>query len=686
MNDQGNSEIVESIPTGAGLNQGNSSSDPKNFVISGSTLYFTANDGYNGRELWRVTPSGRVEMVEDSLPGGGIGRGGAASIDAFADSQSFADVHGVLYFAANDGQNGVELWRINDQGLAEMVEDASPGGGIAAGAASSSPSQLTVAGGTLYFAANSGLELWRVNPTGIAERVVNAPNSPRFTMTPPSRNNATPRIFESQGTIYFVANGQSVGTELWRINKQGQAELVEDETPGGGIAPGSASALFSDDGFGMFTYAEVNRALYISASFRIYRIDSDGIARWVKDTAPGQSISQTSNIRPSEFAVAGNELYFRADERGAETELWKVNTLGLLEKVLDPTSSGGNRSFSFPTGMVNVNNSLYFSSGNHLWRILPQSAPKPIDDASAENGILSNVYFCGSAPIPATPLPVVFENDVYFCSAGIIHRVGTSGIAELVETADGGLPLRFRGSQFPPLTIVQDTLYLVGDDGIQGTQLWRLNQNGKAEMVEVVDSNGQILTNSDLGPRQMKAFAEGLYFSASTFQAGTELWRLSQRSSPDAILLSSHSIPENSRIGALIGALTAVDANAEDTHVFSFAAGTGDSDNGSFQLRGNQLFVGALFNYEAKAAYSIRVRATDSSGLSVERQFQIDITDVVLAGDVDGDEVVSFRDFALLRASFGRQGATLQQGDLDGDGDVDIADFAILRANFGRRA
>jgi len=64
----------------------------------------------------------------------------------------------LLYFAATDGEHGVELWR--SDGTAEgtvMVQDFQPG------PAPSNPEQLTAADGTLYFTADDGVhghELW----------------------------------------------------------------------------------------------------------------------------------------------------------------------------------------------------------------------------------------------------------------------------------------------------------------------------------------------------------------------------------------------------------------------------------------------------------------------------------------------------------------------------------------------
>ena len=56
-----------------------------------------------------------------------------------------------------------------------------------------------------------------------------------------------------------------------------------------------------------------------------------------------------------------------------------------------------------------------------------------------------------------------------------------------------------------------------------------------------------------------------------------------------------------------------------------------------------------------------------------------------LPGDVNGDEKVNIRDFALLRNNFGQSSKQRYEGDLTGDGKVDMADFSELRENFGKK-
>jgi large repetitive protein len=96
---------------------------------------------------------------------------------------------------------------------------------------------------------------------------------------------------------------------------------------------------------------------------------------------------------------------------------------------------------------------------------------------------------------------------------------------------------------------------------------------------------------------------------------------------PTDIALSNASVNENQAVGTGIGTLSATDPDSGDTHTFSLVAGAGDDDNGSFQIDGATLETNAIFNFETKSSYSIRVRVTDSGSLTFEEQFTVSILD-----------------------------------------------------------
>jgi ELWxxDGT repeat protein len=80
-----------------------------------------------------------------------------------------------LYFRANDGTNGTELWKSDGTATGTvMVKDIQPG------SPSSSPSNLTVVGSKLFFSADDGAngnELWWLGAAQVAPQTPSSPVS-----------------------------------------------------------------------------------------------------------------------------------------------------------------------------------------------------------------------------------------------------------------------------------------------------------------------------------------------------------------------------------------------------------------------------------------------------------------------------------------------------------------------------
>ena len=132
-------------------------------INANGTLFFSANDGTNGTELWKSdgTDAGTTQ-VKDINPGAASSFPGN---DQYLNPESpFAAVGGTVFFRADDGTNGFELWKSDgtDAGTTRISD-------INAGAPGTQIYSLTNVGGTVFFsAADNGtinFELWKSNGT-----------------------------------------------------------------------------------------------------------------------------------------------------------------------------------------------------------------------------------------------------------------------------------------------------------------------------------------------------------------------------------------------------------------------------------------------------------------------------------------------------------------------------------------
>jgi len=91
---------------------------------------------------------------------------------------------------------------------------------------------------------------------------------------------------------------------------------------------------------------------------------------------------------------------------------------------------------------------------------------------------------------------------------------------------------------------------------------------------------------------------------------------------------SSATIPENSGANALVSMLDAKDADPSSSFVFTLVPGAGDTNNSDFTIVEGNLRAINSFDFEVKSSYSVRVRATDESGLFVEKALTINVADL----------------------------------------------------------
>jgi hypothetical protein len=98
---------------------------------------------------------------------------------------------------------------------------------------------------------------------------------------------------------------------------------------------------------------------------------------------------------------------------------------------------------------------------------------------------------------------------------------------------------------------------------------------------------------------------------------------------PQSAALATAPVPENNAPGAVVGTLSGVSPSSFGPVTYTLVDGDGGKDNAAFEIVGNELRARESFNFEVKNRYSVRIRFTNATGVSIDRVFAVDVANVV---------------------------------------------------------
>jgi uncharacterized delta-60 repeat protein len=395
--------------------------------------------------------------------------------------------NGALYFRANDGINGDELWRLDANTTTPiMVADIFPG------PSSSSPSQLTVAGNVLYFGATSasGFELWQYD--GISVTLA-------ADINPGPGNSQLTSLTALGNQVVFKAYDGTDGEELFAFD------------PIAGLIKFNIDDSCPDCGSNPYNLKVHDGRLYFGAAEPVF-----GAELYSYDGATVTRLTAGS-LSPGQFTVIGGRIIYAAGSFQTQLRSYEIATETDVEIVLPSVGFLG----PAPGQFTQMNGVVYFTAqdddhGRELW---------VTDGTQGGTRLVADVYPgpTGSNPAHLTP----FNGELVFSAtdqaAGHELRATTGvGSRLIADLAPGS-----NGSGFDGFLPTSSGLFFVSQGG--GTTLHPWVTDGTAAGTEVIrKADGQLInpTGDSMDDTKFTSFNGDIYFAGSSSGNNFELWRI----------------------------------------------------------------------------------------------------------------------------------------------------------------
>jgi ELWxxDGT repeat protein len=394
-------------PTGA--------SNPSNLTAVGSTLFFAADDGVHGVELWRSdgTAAG-TKLVKNIRPYGK---------SSWPDN--LVDLNGTLFFTANDGTHGQELWKSDGTKAGTvMVRDIHTGPKDQFGGNSTMiHDRLVVIGSRLFFMVDSccvGTSALYVSD-GTSDGTVRVDDDEEPISMPDDFSIGT-----ASGRFYFVVvhlDGEDYMSQLW----------MSDGTTGGTRrVPGSPEwyemTILPNNGTKLYFYTD-----------RLWRTDGTAAGTFsISDVG-----AAAGRVGPTQSVVLNQRLYF------GNVGLWRTDGTFAGTKPI----SNGNLAW-----LTRAGSRLFFTRTTRLWQS---------DGTAGGTRVIRDFTTFAPSYLVAVGDKVCFARFNWVANTWSLWK--SDGTSDGTQKARSFVGVETNGWS---RAAVGGRLFFAADDGASGWELW----------------------------------------------------------------------------------------------------------------------------------------------------------------------------------------------------------------------
>ena len=446
---------------------------PSDLLKVDSKIYFVADDGVHGRELW-VTDGTETKLVKDIYPG-----------ESGSEIYSLRNLNGKLIFTATDEANGNELW-ISDgtESGTKLLKDMYPG------SASSYAFEFVEFKNALYFRSEDGVhgtELWKTDGTTDGTVMVTDLRAGEFGSNPAYMTVLNDKLFFNAVDGFDTENGEH-GFELWATDGTSAGTyMVKDISAENGSYPSDLKA------FGNKVYFNADDG-------------TNGIELWATDgTNAGTYMVKNINTGgngnsiPGDFIDLNGKLLFTAYSSETGREIWTTDGTEAGTKILKDVYEGTENGVIPQFKYIIYNNKLFMTlkdadHGGEIWST----------DGTTEGTQLFMDVFPGPVDsMGVTISPMLFQvmgGKLYFRAVNseefyqLWQSDGTlAGTKKIM--ADPQNPSEDALGYTPYFTAMGDKLYFTAKYNDSGYELWTVTADDAMAVADVHKNKFSVYPN-----------------------------------------------------------------------------------------------------------------------------------------------------------------------------------------------